>query len=47
MREAAETYREAGLPADLALAAEAVFAHWNDDRDDFAITLTDTLAHLR
>jgi 3-hydroxyisobutyrate dehydrogenase-like beta-hydroxyacid dehydrogenase len=47
MREAAATFRDAGLPGELALAAAAVFERWNDDRDDFEITLADALAHLR
>ncbi len=47
MEEAAATYRAAGLPDDLALAAAAVFTRWNGDRDAFGMSLTDALAHLR
>jgi 3-hydroxyisobutyrate dehydrogenase-like beta-hydroxyacid dehydrogenase len=47
MEEAAATLRAAGLPADLSLAAAAVFEHWANDKDAFDITLPDVLAHLR
>jgi 3-hydroxyisobutyrate dehydrogenase-like beta-hydroxyacid dehydrogenase len=47
MREAAATFREAGLPDEPALAAAAVFERWREDRDDFGISLADALAHLR
>jgi hypothetical protein len=39
--------RDSGLPDDLARAAAAVFERWAPDRDDFEISLADTLAHLR
>jgi 3-hydroxyisobutyrate dehydrogenase-like beta-hydroxyacid dehydrogenase len=47
MEEAAATFRDAGLPGDLAQAAAAVFERWAADRDDFGISLEDALAHLR
>jgi 3-hydroxyisobutyrate dehydrogenase-like beta-hydroxyacid dehydrogenase len=47
MEEGAATFRDAGLPDDLARAAAAVFERWTADRDDFEISLADALAHLR
>jgi 3-hydroxyisobutyrate dehydrogenase-like beta-hydroxyacid dehydrogenase len=47
MEEGASTFRDAGLPDDLARAAAAVFERWAPDRDDFEISLADALAHLR
>jgi 3-hydroxyisobutyrate dehydrogenase-like beta-hydroxyacid dehydrogenase len=47
MEEGAATFRDSGLPDDLARAAAAVFERWAPDRDDFEISLADTLAHLR
>jgi 3-hydroxyisobutyrate dehydrogenase-like beta-hydroxyacid dehydrogenase len=47
MEEGASTLRDSGLPDDLARAAAAVFERWAADRDDFAMSLADTLAHLR
>jgi 3-hydroxyisobutyrate dehydrogenase-like beta-hydroxyacid dehydrogenase len=47
MDEVAATLTDAGLPADLAEGAAAVFRRWNEDRDDFGIALPQALAHLR
>jgi 3-hydroxyisobutyrate dehydrogenase-like beta-hydroxyacid dehydrogenase len=47
MEEGASTFRDSGLPDDLARAAAAVFERWAADRDDFEISLADALAHLR
>jgi 3-hydroxyisobutyrate dehydrogenase-like beta-hydroxyacid dehydrogenase len=47
MEEAAATFRDAGLPDDLARAAAAVFRRWDDDRDEFGISAADALDHLR
>jgi len=47
MDEAAATFEEADLPGDLAHAAAAVFRRWDEDQDDFGITVPEALAHLR
>jgi 3-hydroxyisobutyrate dehydrogenase-like beta-hydroxyacid dehydrogenase len=47
MDEVAATLEDAGLPAELAEGAAAVFRRWDEDRDDFGIALPDALAHLR
>jgi 3-hydroxyisobutyrate dehydrogenase-like beta-hydroxyacid dehydrogenase len=47
MEEGASTFRDSGLPDDLARAAAADFERWAADRDDFEISLADALAHLR
>ena len=47
MDEVAATLQDAGLPAELADAAAAVFRRWEEDQDDFGLALPDALAHLR
>jgi 3-hydroxyisobutyrate dehydrogenase-like beta-hydroxyacid dehydrogenase len=47
MREVAATLNEAGLPADLALAAASVLESWDGDQDDFEISFREVLDHLR
>jgi 3-hydroxyisobutyrate dehydrogenase-like beta-hydroxyacid dehydrogenase len=47
MDEVAATLDDAGLPAELAEGAAAVFRRWDEDRDDFGIALPEALAHLR
>lgn len=47
MREVAESLSAAKLPSDLALAAATVMELWSTDKDDFAITAQEVLAHLR
>jgi 3-hydroxyisobutyrate dehydrogenase-like beta-hydroxyacid dehydrogenase len=47
MDEVAATLGDAGLPAELAEGAAAVFRRWDEDRDDFGIALPEALAHLR
>ncbi|WP_040685144.1 DUF1932 domain-containing protein, partial [Nocardiopsis halotolerans] len=47
--EMQEVYRslvEAGLPGDMAEAAASVFGRWEEDKDDHALTLSETLYHL-
>jgi 3-hydroxyisobutyrate dehydrogenase-like beta-hydroxyacid dehydrogenase len=46
MREVAAALAEAGLPADFAYAAEAVFQRWDDDKDVWDISLSEVFAHL-
>lgn len=46
MREVADALAEAGLPADFASAAEAVFRRWDDDKDAWDLSLAEVFAHL-
>lgn len=46
MLEIAETLRAAGLPDDLAIAAESVLLRWEEDKDQ-RLPLADVLGHLR
>jgi 3-hydroxyisobutyrate dehydrogenase-like beta-hydroxyacid dehydrogenase len=47
MLEAADAFAAAGLPAELATGAAAVFDRWADDKDAFDLELADVLRHLR
>ncbi|GIH73030.1 NAD(P)-dependent oxidoreductase [Sphaerimonospora thailandensis] len=47
MQEVAETLHAAGLPSELAVAAQTVLGRWAGDKDLFDLSLEDTLAHLR
>ncbi|GAA2484140.1 NAD(P)-dependent oxidoreductase [Streptomyces thermolineatus] len=47
MGDIADTLRATGLPADMAEAAAAVMARWEDDKDRYDLDLADVLAHLR
>lgn len=47
MGDIADTLRAAGLPTDMAEAAVAVMARWENDKDRYDLDLADVLAHLR
>jgi 3-hydroxyisobutyrate dehydrogenase-like beta-hydroxyacid dehydrogenase len=46
MREVFQSLASAGLPGDMAAAAASVFGRWEGDKDDQALTLSETLEHL-
>jgi 3-hydroxyisobutyrate dehydrogenase-like beta-hydroxyacid dehydrogenase len=47
MHEAASTFAAAGLPAELATGAAAVFDRWQGDKDSYELGVDDVLRHLR
>lgn len=47
MLEAADSFAAAGLPAELATGAAAVFDRWQADKDDLSLDVDDVLRHLR
>ncbi|MHA6796003.1 DUF1932 domain-containing protein [Pseudonocardia bannensis] len=46
MHEVADTLAAAGLPTELARAAADVLRRWEPDRDNWSLTLEQTLSHL-
>ncbi|MFJ2478177.1 DUF1932 domain-containing protein [Streptomyces sp. NPDC087659] len=47
MQDIADTLRTAGLPADMAEAAVVVMSRWEGDKDQYDLSVSDVLAHLR
>ncbi|MFB6822656.1 DUF1932 domain-containing protein [Streptomyces virginiae] len=47
MQDVADTLRAADLPADMAAAAVAVMSHWEGDKDQYDLPVSEVLAHLR
>ncbi|WP_165986012.1 NAD(P)-dependent oxidoreductase [Streptomyces sp. YIM 98790] len=47
MQEVADSLKAAGLPSDLAKAANSTLSRWNQDKDNFDLSFPEVLEHLR
>ncbi|SFC56904.1 DUF1932 domain-containing protein [Streptomyces aidingensis] len=47
MQEVADSLKAAGLPSDLAEAANSTLSRWNQDKDNFDVPLDDVFGQLR